>query len=44
MNAFNSCSLNYVAIEGKLIEAALLLRAFSHINMTQRCKMLWKTI
>ena len=34
MNAFNACSLNYVAIQGKLIQAALLLlRALSHINV-----------
>ena len=34
MNAFNACSLNYVAIQGKLIQAVLLLlRALSHINI-----------
>ena len=34
MNAFNACSLSYVAIQGKLIQTALLLlRALSHINV-----------
>ena len=34
MNTFNACSLNYVAIQGKFIQAALLLlRALSHINV-----------